>query len=349
MTTIGFGIIGLGAIAGRHAEAIAGLDGGLLRACYSRDANKARAFAAKHGGRPYSDLAAFLSDPQVDVVNVCTPSGAHLEPAVAAARAGKHVLVEKPLEVTPARCRRIIDACRRRRVKLVTAFQNRFKEVNLAIREAVDAGRLGKLVNASTQVKWYRDQRYYDSGAWRGTWALDGGGCLMNQGIHAVDLLIWLVGDVVEVSAYANRPTRKRIEVETNLVAALKFKNGALGIIEASTEIYPGYPRRLEICGTTGTVASVEEDLLYWDFAKKRAADAQVLEKFAVKRGSSGGAADPMAFSIEAHRCQFQELTDVLLKRRRNLTCAGAEGLRSVKLIDAIYRSVRTGKPVRCG
>lgn len=348
MKAIGFGIIGLGAIAGRHAEAIAGLDGGAVRACWSRDAAKARAFAETHGGTPHPSLAALLRDPQVDVVSVCTPSGAHLEPAVAAARAGKHVVVEKPLEVTPARCRRIIDACRRRRVKLVTVFQGRFKAVNLAIKEAIEAGRLGRLVNASTQVKWYRNQKYYDGGAWRGTWALDGGGCLMNQGIHAVDLLIWLVGDVAEVCAYASRPTRKRIEVETNLVAALKFKNGALGAIEVSTEIYPGYPRGMEICGTTGSVAAVEEDLVRWDFAEQRAGDARVRKQFAVKKNASGGAADPMAFSVAGHRRQFQELVDVLLKRRRRLTCDGAEGLRSVCLIDAIYRSVRTGKPARC-
>ena len=153
---------------------------------------------------------------------------------------------------------------------------------------------------------------------------------------------------LAEVSAFANRPTRRRIEVETNLAATLQFANGALGVIEASTEIYPGYPRRMEICGTTGTVACIEEDLLHWDFEKKRPEDQKIRRKFAVKSGASGGAASPMAFSPEAHRRQFQELVDVLLGRSRTLTCAGAEGLRSVALVNAIYQSVKTGRPARC-
>ncbi len=347
MTPIRFGIIGLGNIATRHAEAARKLDGGELFACYSRDAGKAAAFADKHGCKSYSDFDAFLADPHLDVVTICTPSGAHLEPALAVASAGKHVIVEKPIEVTPARSRKIIAACRQRRVKLVAIFPSRFKDVSRAMKAAVETGRLGKLVNGSAYVKWFRNQAYYDSGAWRGTWKLDGGGCLMNQGIHAVDMLLWLMGDPVEVMAFASRPTKKRIEVETNLVANLKFKNGALGVIEASTEIFPGYPKRIEVCGTKGTVVCVEDDLLCWDFEEKRPEDAEILQKFAVKTGAIGGAANPMAISEEGHRRQFQELVDVLQGRQKHLTCVGAEGLRSVAAITAIYQSVRTGRRVR--
>jgi predicted dehydrogenase len=345
--SIGFGIVGLGNISDFHAQAAKALRGGRLHSCFSRTQKKADAFGRKHGAAGYSDWKAFLADPGLDVVTICTPSGAHLEPALAAARAKKHVVVEKPLEITPARCRRIIQACRKHRVKLVTIFPSRFKDVNLTMKGAIDSRRLGKLVNGSAYVKWYRDQKYYDSGAWRGTWALDGGGCLMNQSIHNVDLLLWLLGDVVEVMAYADRPTRKRIEVETNLVAALKFANGALGTIEASTEIFPGYPKEIEISGTRGTIASVEEDLINWDFEKPLPRDKAIMKKFAVKTGSSGGASDPLAISFDGHRRQLQELVDVLRRKKPRLTCDGEEGIRSVKLIDAVYQSVRTGKAVR--
>ena len=168
----------------------------------------------------------------------------------------------------------------------------------------------------------------------------------MNQGIHNVDMLIYLMGDPVEVFAYAGCPTRKRVETETNLVATLKFKNGALGVIEASTEIYPGYSKALQISGTKGTIASVEDDLVHWDFDRRIPQDKTILKKFEVRSGSSGGAADPLAISFDGHRRQFQELVDVLHGKQRKLTCDGEEGIRSVKLICAIYKSVKTGRPV---
>jgi predicted dehydrogenase len=241
----------------------------------------------------------------------------------------------------------MIDACRRNGVQLVTIFPTRYKDVSIAMKQAIDKGRLGKPISGSAYVKWYRDQAYYDSGAWRGTQSLDGGGALMNQGIHAVDILIYLMGDVSEVFAYANRPTRKRIEVETNLVATLKFKNGALGVIEASTEMFPGRPKALQISGTDGSIACEEDDLNFWEFAKPLAVDAKVLERFSAKSDASGGAADPLAMSFDGHRRQFQELVDVVNGKKEAVTCDGKEGLRSVKLIGAIYESVRTGKPVK--
>ncbi|MFT5122806.1 MAG: UDP-N-acetyl-2-amino-2-deoxyglucuronate dehydrogenase [Kiritimatiellia bacterium] len=344
-----FGVVGLGNIADFHARAAQGLVGGGLHACYSRNPEKAAAFARKYGCIAYSDYTAFLADPKLDVVSIATPSGAHLDPAVAAAKAGKHVVVEKPLEVTPERCQAIIDTCARKRVKLVTIFPSRFKDVTRLMKQAMDEKRIGKPVSGSAFIRWYRDQAYYDSGAWRGTWALDGGGCLMNQGIHAVDLLIHLMGDPVEVFAYSSRPSRKRIEVETHLVASLKFKNGALGVIEASTEMYAGYPKSLWISGTEGTMSVEEDDLLHWHFAKPKRSDKSVLAKFAAKAEASGGAGDPLAISHEGHQRQFQELVDVLRGKKAKLSCAGKEGMRSVKLICAIYESARTGKTIRLG
>jgi UDP-N-acetyl-2-amino-2-deoxyglucuronate dehydrogenase len=346
-SSIGFGIVGLGNIADFHALASRALRGGRLHSCFSGNPEKAEAFAAKHGCRPISNWRQFLDDPDLDVVTVATPSGAHLKPAAAAARAGKHVVIEKPIEVTPARCRRLVAACRKHRVKLVAVFQSRFGDPAQAMKKAIDERRLGRLVNGSAYVKWYRDQAYYDSGAWRGTWELDGGGCLMNQGIHTVDLLVWLMGDPVEVSAYASRPTRKRIEVETNLVANVVYRTGALGVIEASTEIRPGYAKEIQVSGTAGSMSMVEDRIARWDFVAPRAADKKVIQTLGTGEASAGGAADPLAISFDGHRRQFQELVDVLKGKRKRLTCDGAEGVRSVRVIDAIYRSAREGKPVR--
>ena len=345
--TVNIGVVGLGNISDFHAQAANALRGGSLHSCFDVEPGRVKSFSAKYGCAPHSDYRAFLADPDLHVVTIATPSGAHLEPAVAAARAGKHVVVEKPLEVTPTRCRPIIEACAKKRVKLVTIFPTRFKDASQAMKKAIDDKRLGKLVSGSASIKWFRDQAYYDSGAWRGTWKLDGGGCLMNQGIHNVDMLIYLMGDVAEVFAYATRPTRKRIEVETNLVAGLKFKNGALGVIEASTETFPGYAKELHISGTEGTIGSVEDDLVNWDFAKPIARDRTTLKKCSATPASSGGAADPLAISFDGHRRQFQELVDVLKGKRKKLTCDGREGVRSVELICAIYKSAKSGKPVK--
>lgn len=345
--TYNFGVVGLGNISATHAQAANALRGGRLYACFSRDSEKAARFAEAHNCRPYSDYKHFLADPDLHIVTIATPSGAHLEPAIAAAKAKKHVAVEKPLEISPARCRRIITACAKNRVKLVTIFPTRFKDVSLAMKEAIDKKRIGTPVSGSAYVKWIRDQAYYDSGAWRGTWELDGGGALMNQGIHNVDMLIYLMGDAIEVFAFANRPTIKRIEVETNLVACLKFKNGALGVIETTTEAYPGYPKALQISGSCGTLSSIEDELEHWDFERKRSRDNVTRERLSAKSGNSGGAADPLAISCDGHRRLFQEFVDVLKGKKRKVTCNGSEGLRSVKLVCAIYESVRTRKPVK--
>ena len=178
--------------------------------------------------------------PELDVVCICTPSGAHMEPAVQAARAGKHVVVEKPLEITLPRCDAIIAACDAAGVRLCTIFPSRFTPANLRLKEAIDLGRFGRLTLGDTHVKWWRTQQYYDSGGWRGTWQLDGGGALMNQAIHNVDLLYWLMGDVASITALTATLAHERIEVEDTAVAALRFKNGALGVIEAATSAYPG-------------------------------------------------------------------------------------------------------------
>src|SRR4051812_43312893 len=226
MSQHGFGIVGCGMIAEFHTRAINEIEGARVVAAFSRsDVNGAK--IAKMAGDDcpvYDDLDRMLAHPGLDVVCVCTPSGAHRDPAVQAARAGKHVVVEKPLEITLPRCDSIISACDEAGVRLCTIFPSRFTRANLALKEAIDTGRFGRLTLGDTYVKWWRTQDYYDSGGWRGTWGLDGGGALMNQAIHNVDLIQWLMGDVDSIVALTATLAHERIEVEDTAVAALRFK-----------------------------------------------------------------------------------------------------------------------------
>jgi UDP-N-acetyl-2-amino-2-deoxyglucuronate dehydrogenase len=257
----GFGIIGCGMIANFHARAVNDIRGAKVVACFDAMPASADRFAAAQNCRAYHSLKEMLADPAVDVVTIGTPSGAHMEPAVAAARAGKHVIVEKPLEITLKRCDTIIRECEKSKVKLSAIFPSRFHQSSVELKRAVDQGRFGRLTLGESYVKWFRTQAYYDSGAWRGTWELDGGGALMNQAIHSVDILTWLMGPVVEITAQTGLLAHERIAVEDTAVATLKFANGALGVIEASTAAYPGYLKRIEIHGSEGSAAMEEEDV----------------------------------------------------------------------------------------
>ena len=200
--SMGFGIVGTGMIAHFHAKAIQAMTNGRIVACFNQNVEKAKAFATEYGCTAYSTLDELLGDQEVRIVTICTPSGAHRDPAIAAANAGKHVVVEKPLEITLQRCDEIIHACEKNGVKLCTIFPSRFSAANIALKEAIDAGRFGRLTLGDTFVKWWRTQEYYDGGGLRGTWALDGGGAFMNQAIHNVDLLCWLMGDVAEIAGF---------------------------------------------------------------------------------------------------------------------------------------------------
>src|SRR5437870_830813 len=261
---LGFAIVGCGMIARFHGRALAEVPGARLVALVSRKLANAESVMQALGVQcdAYTDLKQVLSRKDVDVVIVTTPSGAHMEPAVTAAEAGKHVVVEKPLEITLERCDRIIDACDRKGVKLCTIFPSRFGDANQALKQAVDAGRFGRLTLGETTCKWWRPQSYYDEGGWKGTRALDGGGALMNQAIHNVDLLSWMMGSVTHVSGFTATLAHERIEVEDTAVACLRFANGALGIIEATTSVHPGYPKTIAIHGDKGSVVIEQDDVV---------------------------------------------------------------------------------------
>lgn len=346
--SIGIGIVGCGMIANFHARAIADAEGAHLVGACSRSKEEYEPFAAAHGCRGFASLEEMLADDSIQAVSICTPSGLHLDPAIAAAKAGKHVIVEKPLEITTERCDQIIQACEEAGVQLSVAFQSRFHESSRLMKEAVDQGRFGKVTMGDAYVKWYRSQEYYDSGAWRGTWKLDGGGALMNQAIHSVDLLIWLMGPVKQISAMTSTLTHQRIEVEDVAVATLQFENGALGVIEATTTAYPGALKRIEISGSEGSAVLEEEDIKQWDFANEIPSDAKVRAEMVGKTDTGGGAADPSAISHDGHTKIFEEAVKSINENRPSLI-NGHEGRRSVEVICAVYESAKTGKIVTLG
>ncbi|MEX1041134.1 MAG: Gfo/Idh/MocA family oxidoreductase [Pirellulaceae bacterium] len=342
----GVGIVGTGMIARFHAKAIAEIDEAKLIGCYNRTADKAQAFAQEQGITAYEELAEMLANPDIHIISICTASGAHMEPAVAAANAGKHVIIEKPLDVTLARCDAIIKACQVNKVKLATIFPSRFHGPSVELKKAIESGRFGRLTMGDAYVKWFRTQEYYDSGAWRGTWELDGGGALMNQAIHSVDLLCWLMGEVAEISGHCSLLAHERIEVEDTAVAALKFKNGALGVIQASTAVYPGYLKRIEIHGSQGSAVMEEEDLKSWEFAETTPEDEAIRDRLAGKTKTGGGAADPKAIGHHGHRAQFEDLI-AAIKNGSEPAINGPEGRRSVEVILAIYEAAATGTSVK--
>jgi predicted dehydrogenase len=344
----GFGIVGLGLIADFHARAIQAVSGGkgTLVACCSRSREKAEDFGKKFNCTGYGDLGQFLAHPGLDVVSICSPSGAHLDTALAAAKAGKHVIVEKPLEITTERCDRIIEACAKAKITLGGIFQSRFSEVVGLVKSTLEQGRFGTLVLGDAYVKWFRSQEYYDDGGWHGTRALDGGGALINQSIHAIDLLQWFMGPVDSVQAFTGTIGHQRIEVEDNAVAALRFRNGAFGVIEGSTAVHPGFLKRIEISGTKGSVVLEEETLKTWAFAESAPGDEEIRKKHGAAVETGGGAADPAAISFQGHRRQFEEFIAALDEGRSPLV-DGGEARKAIEIIQAIYRSAKKGKPVR--
>lgn len=346
---LGFALVGCGMIARFHARAIAEIPGTHVAALVSRTRANAEKLL-QETGTPACPIVATLEDalklPDVDVLVITTPSGAHLEPAVAAANAGKHVVVEKPLEITGERCDRIIEACARNRVQLCTIFPSRFADANITLKAAVDAGKFGRLTLGEAANKWWRSQAYYDEGGWKGTQALDGGGALMNQAIHNVDLLLWMMGDAAEVVGFTGTLAHERIEVEDTAVAAIRFTSGALGMLTATTSVHPGYPKQIAVHGDKGSAVIEQEDVLKWDFDPPTADDAAVKTRFAAKVGASGGAADPKAISHEGHRRQLADFVDAI-RSNRPPQVDGREGKKAVVLITSIYESNTTGRAVR--
>jgi predicted dehydrogenase len=286
------------------------------------------------------------AEPDIDCVNVCVPSGLHWRIAVDAAKAGRSVLSEKPLDVTLAHMDRMIETCRKQKVKLGCIFQRRTKGMTKAAKKVVQAGRLGKIVLADCYQKYYRSPDYYRSAGWRGTWELDGGGSLMNQGVHGIDQLLHIMGDVDTVTAHA-APLVRDIPVEDTAVAILRFKCGAYGVLEGTTSVTPGMSCRTEIHGENGTLIFTDRGLEKYAVASKRA-DIAKDRKLAVPGDSPGKtiASDPRAVGVHGHMLQVKDMAQSILRDREPMV-PGEDARKAVELILAVYKSAKTGRTVK--
>jgi len=346
--TRGFGIIGAGIIAAVHADAIALLPGARLVAVTDVAAAAAGELAAARGCAAEPTLDDLLARRDVDVVCVCVPSGLHAEVGIRAAKAGKHLVVEKPVDVTLEAADRLIAAARQAGVALTVMSQHRFDPGVAELKRLIDDGVLGRLVLGEASTKWYRTQAYYDSAPWRGTWAMDGG-ALLNQGIHYVDLLRWCLGPATEVTAVCTTQAHD-IEVEDTALAIVRFASGAVGTISATTAAYPGFPQRLEVTGTDGT-ATVEDGQLVRT-ALRAAADAADTADAARPAGPPPGpepgsaAADPAALDAAVHAAQLADLL-AAVDEGREPAVSGQDGREALEIVRAVYESSRAGRPVR--
>jgi len=340
MTTY-IGLIGGGNITETHARAARALNGVEIAAIYGTNAQKVARFCREYGGKPYSDLAQFLAHRPMELVAIGSPSGLHAIQGIAAAQCGLHVLTEKPIDITTERADALIAAADKAGVKLGVFFQDRCKPDILRVKKAVDFGVLGRPILADARVKWFRPLDYYANSRWRGTWALDGGGALINQAIHTVDLMLWLFGDVISVQA-TGKALHHAIEAEDTLVALLEFANGALGVLQATTSAYPGYPRQLELTGSEGTLIIAQDRLLAADL---RNPPPDLL--CGGKADQNPSASSPVVSDVRGHQ---SILEDFLQSIQTNTTprCDGREGRRSLALVEAIYAACRTGGRVRC-
>jgi len=345
MVSTCFGIVGVGVIASFHAKALDKIPGARLTSCFDISSARSKKFAEKYSCTSMNTLDDLLQDSLLDAVIICTPSGLHLEPALAAAAAGKHLVIEKPLEITPERCSRIIKAARENHVRIAGIFPSRFSNGARIIKAALDDGRFGRLTVLDTAVKWHRTEEYYAQAGWRGTWEIDGGGAMMNQSVHAVDLLQWFSGGISEVIAYTATLGHEGLEVEDTATAVVLHTSSALGSITGTTASWPGWAKKIEISGTEGSVIFEDDRVTRWDFQKSRPEDASILESIKVGIGRGGGAGDPTDIGFEGHRRQLEDFIAALSENREPMV-NGVEAAKAVAIITAIYKSAKTGEKV---
>lgn len=334
---LGISIIGCGIISEVQAEAIKRSANANLVSVYSRDSENARRIGEKFQVPWSTEYENILSDERIDLVSVCTPSGTHLDYGKRAAEAGKHVVVEKPIEVSLERGKQLIAACRANNVRLAVIYQSRFEPEILKMKRLIEAGSLGKIFLADAIVKWHRKQEYYESADWRGTLALDGGGVLINQAIHTIDLLLWMVGSVHSLSGYIGTLTHEGIECEDNAVATLRFQNGALGIIEGSTSVVPPMARRLAIHATKGSAILTGNKLV---IEKKSELDPRLSNSSTTTTtGAQKG------YSSEPHQRQFEAIVEAIHSGAET-PVSGEEALQSLSIVLGIYESAKRQQQV---
>ena len=349
--TIHIGLIGAGNISETHARAASAIPGVAIAGVYAPTRAHAERLSAQYGATACDTLDRLLDHRPLDLVVVGSPSGLHAEHGIAAAAHGVHVLVEKPIDVSTAKADALIDAAARAGVTLGVIFQDRLKPGPQQLKTLVDAGRLGRPILATAQVKWYRSPEYYGASRWRGTQALDGGGALMNQGVHTVDLLLWLFGPVRRVSARIATALHA-IEVEDTAVAVVEFANGAVGTIEATTAAYPGYSRRIELTGSEGTVVLDGDRLASVDLigsggpgGSGGSGGAGAANAASGSSAATASASSPVVADASAHQRVLEDFIRAVTSRTAPC-CDGGEGRRSVALIEAIYASSRSNKAI---
>jgi UDP-N-acetyl-2-amino-2-deoxyglucuronate dehydrogenase len=343
-------VVGTGVVGDWHVKMIPNLPHSTLVAVCDKDPAKTGKSLDKANLKEipqYQDLADLLSKEKIDVLHVCTPSGDHMNPALAAIERGIHVIVEKPMEIQLDRIDRMCEAAEKKGVRLAAIFQNRWNEANAAIKKAADEGRFGKFSWAASITPWHRNDQYYRDGGWRGTWKWDGGGAVMNQSVHAIDLLQWIVGPVAQVSAYAGSRIHPEIEVEDTLSCACQFKNGAFGTIVGTTAVWPGGPVRIEVGGEKGHAVS-EYALRAYRFKDERPEDKEILERLgAIKKTSIiAGAGSNTDVPIDNH---YKNVTAILdaWERGEDAPTNGREARKAVAIILAMYESAKkNGAPV---
>ena len=331
--SVSIGIIGAGNISQTHARAAQAIPGVAVSAVWGPTREKAAQIADPAGAAAYDDFEAFLAHKPMDMVAIGTPSGVHAAQAIAAVDCGLHVLVEKPVDIYTSRIDELIAAADRAGVKVGVFFQDRLKPDIVRLKQLMDSGAIGDPVLISGRVKWYRPPEYYGNSRWRGTWELDGGGALMNQAIHTVDVLQWIAGPIARINA--RTATRlHEIEVEDTVAAMLEFATGGLGVFEAATSVYPGYPRRVEVTGTLGT-AILEGDTLI--SVELRGASGQ-----AKNAAPTVSESTPVVADASAHQRVVEDFI-AAFETDRAPVCDAREGRKSVANVEAIYRSARDG------
>jgi len=326
------GIIGTGAISQKHALAYRNI-GFEIVACTDISAESGRSFAAQHGAEFLPDYRDVCSHPAVDYVDVCTFPDFRLEPLKACAESGKHIQVQKPISTNVATAREMIATAKAAGVVLGVVSQHRFDDSCLFLSRAIADGRLGRLIQCDAYVKWYRSAEYY-SRPIKGSWAVEGGGAVINQAIHQVDVLRWLAGPVQRVEAMWQLGSLHRIESEDVVNALLRYENGATGVIQASTAMWPGYSERVEIHGTRGTAVITGDKLTTWDVQNDEG------EAPPLATSVASGASDPMAISLEPFERQFLDFAAAIRERRKPLV-AGEEGLAALDIVERIYTACR--------
>ena len=344
LKTLGIGIWGTGVIAEFHAQALSEIYDVKLVAAYNRTAEKGLEFSKKHKINFSATPEELLNNPAIDIICLCTASGNHLEPALACAQAGKHVIIEKPIEVTLPRCDEMIAACQKAGVTLGSILPRRFGQGAVALKSAISAGRFGQITLASALIPWWRSQEYYDSAAWRGTQKLDGGGALMNQGIHTIDLLLWFMGPAKKVSATMGLVAHKNIEVEDVATGWIEFANGARATLAGSTACWSknGFPAEVRVHGTHGSAVLLDDKLVAFEFSESKPEDMKQISTAT----HGAGANDPKAIDTTWHKANLEEIINAIRENKKP-SMDGIEGRKAVELILALYRSAsQNGKPV---